>query len=69
MSPREVLERRLHNDARNLAWLRPSMPLHKQFSVTADCAGRYVAALDFGDPELLRMAEGNLRLAVKGGDW
>ena len=64
LSRREVLQRYLQNDVRNLADVHP----HRQDlmqRVVVDCARHYIEALDFNDPVLLREAEGNLRLAVK----
>jgi hypothetical protein len=66
MTPKEVLQRLIHNDVRNLAEIQPHRwDLWQR--VTVDCAGRYVEALDFGDSDILRQAEGNLRIAVKSG--
>jgi hypothetical protein len=64
LSKREVLRRYLHNDVRNLADIHPLRQDLMQRCL-ADFARHYVEAMDFGDAELLREAEGNLRLAVK----
>jgi len=64
LSRRDVLKRYIANDVRNLADIHPGRQ-DLLLRVTADCAKRYVEAMDFGDAVLLREAEGNLRLAVK----
>jgi len=64
LSKREVLRRYLYNDGRNLTDIHPGRQDLLQRCL-ADCARHYVEAMDFGDDELLREAEGNLRLAVK----
>jgi hypothetical protein len=64
LSRRDVLQRYIQNDERNLADIHPGRQDLMQRCL-ADCARHYVEAMDFGDAELLREAEGNLRLAVK----
>jgi len=64
LSEREVFQRYLDNDARNLSDIHPGRQ-DLMLRCAADCARRYVEALDFGDAAFLQQAEGNLRLAVK----
>jgi hypothetical protein len=64
LTDREVLEGRLHADARNLAHVTgPVLLVNYLPNVTADIAAHYCDALDLGDDELTRQALDLLREA------
>ncbi len=66
LSPYEVVDCSLDNDARNVEWAsrEPGLDFRTRPALIADCAIRLVDAMDLGDTELTRRAERNLRDAV-----
>lgn len=65
LTPRQALERRIENDARNVREVR-SGPCGRTWAVViADCAWRLFEARAI-DRELERRAEANLRAALEG---
>lgn len=67
LTEKEILERLLDNDIRNIAWVTTPGGRHRLADVVADCAVRWIQAKDFGNKRLMRRAEGSLRLVAK--EW